>query len=66
MDSNSNLGVSGLLSFAAAPISSPDGGTWVGLGADGTFAEGISQSMTGLVFGKTYIVSWYLERAPRI
>ena len=59
MDANSNLGIPGLQSFAAAPSASPDGGTWVGLGADGTFFNAISQSMTGLLVGQSYVVSWY-------
>ena len=58
MDTTSNVGVSGWLSFGVAPTASPDGGTWVGLGIDGGYIEQFGQSLKGLTIGQTYTVSW--------
>ena len=58
MDQTSNVGVSGWLSFGVAPTASPDGGTWVGLGINGSYIEQFGQSLNGLTVGQTYTVSW--------
>lgn len=58
MDPTSNVGVSGWLSFGVAPTASPDGGTWVGLGVDGSYIEQFGQTLSGLTIGQTYTVSW--------
>ena len=58
MDTTSNVGVSGWLSFGVAPTASPDGGTWVGLGAKSDYIESIGQTLSGLNVGQTYTVSW--------
>ncbi len=58
MDTTSNVGVSGWLSFGVAPTASPDGGTWVGLGAKSDYIESIGQTLSGLSVGQTYTVSW--------
>lgn len=58
MDPTSNVGVSGWLSFGVAPTVSPDGGTWVGLGIDGSYIERFGQTLSGLTIGQTYTVSW--------
>jgi len=58
MDPTSNVGVSGWLSFGVAPTVSPDGGTWVGLGIDGSYIERFGQTLSGLTVGQTYTVSW--------
>lgn len=58
VDPTSNVGVSGWLSFGVAPTASPDGGTWVGLGINGSYIEQFGQSLSGLTIGKTYTVSW--------
>lgn len=58
MDTTSNVGVSGLLSFGVAPTVSPDGGTWVGLGISGDYIEQFGQTLSGLAVGQTYTVSW--------
>lgn len=58
MDPTSNVGVSGWLSFGVAPTASPDGGTWVGLGINGSYIESFGQSLSGLTVGQTYTVSW--------
>lgn len=58
MDPTSNVGVSGWLSFGVAPTVSPDGGTWVGLGINGSYIESFGQSLNGLTVGQTYTVSW--------
>lgn len=59
MDESNNVGVPGLQSFVAAPEVSPDGGTWVGIGADGSFSESFAQTVTGLIVGVEYTLSWY-------
>lgn len=58
LDPTSNVGVSGWLSFGVAPTVSPDGGTWVGLGIDGSYIEQFGQTLKGLTVGQTYTVSW--------
>jgi hypothetical protein len=46
--------------FGVAPSGpSPDGGTWVGLGRNGSFVETFGQTMTGLTIGEAYNISWY-------
>ena len=58
LDTTSNVGVSGWLSFGVAPTASPDGGTWVGLGISGDYVEQFGQTLNGLAVGQTYTVSW--------
>ena len=39
---------------------SPDGGTWVGVGREGTdFQESFGQLVTGFTIGKQYKLSWF-------
>lgn len=61
MDETSNVGIPGALDFVALPIGpSPDGGTWVGLGREGTsFVERFGQSIGGFTVGAQYVLSWY-------
>jgi len=60
MNGANNVGVTGALDFAVAPASaSPDGGTWVGLGINGTYVERFGQVISGLSVGQTYTVSWF-------
>lgn len=59
MDENNNVGVSGLGGFGATPSPSPDGGTWVGIGANTGFVETFSQLVSGLTIGQQYNVSWF-------
>lgn len=58
MDAHNNVGVVGQLRFGATPTASPDGGTWVGLGAYGSYMERFGQTLTGLQVGQQYTVSW--------
>lgn len=58
MDANNNVGVAGQQRFGASPTVSTDGGTWVGLGAYGSYMERIGQTLTGLQIGQQYTVSW--------
>lgn len=58
MNALNNVGVSGLLDFGATPSASPDGGTWVGIGSDVSFVERFGQTLSGLVVGTTYVLSW--------
>ena len=60
-DINSNVGIPNNLDFGATPSPSPDGGTWVGIGANGLvgFIERFGQTMTGLTVGQMYSVSWF-------
>lgn len=59
MDAANNAGVNGLQFFGAAPEASPDGGTWVGLGArTGDYMEAFGQWVDNLVIGQTYSLSW--------
>ncbi len=59
MDALNNVGQIGTTRFGAAPAASPDGGTWVGLGADVDFIERFGQTLTGLTVGQAYTVSWF-------
>ena len=60
MNGANNVGVTGALDFAVAPASaSPDGGTWVGLGINGSYVERFGQVISGLSVGQTYTVSWF-------
>lgn len=47
--------------FPVTPSASPDGGSWVGIGADlGTnFAERFGQTISGFTVGAVYRVAWY-------
>ena len=59
MDAANNAGVAGLQFFGATPEASPDGGTWVGLGArTGSYMESFGQWVDNLVIGQTYTLSW--------
>jgi hypothetical protein len=59
MDGANNAGVSGLQYFGATPEASPDGGTWVGLGArTGSYMEEFGQWVDNLVIGQAYTLSW--------
>ncbi len=59
MDGGNNVGVRGATDFAVAPGASPDGGTWVGLGINGSYVERFGQVLNGLTIGQTYTVSWF-------
>lgn len=59
MDDQNNVGVPGLQSFAATPSATPDGGTWVGLGANIDYVERFGQWLSNLTIGQTYTVSWF-------
>ena len=60
MDENNNVGVGTGAPFGIAPSGpSPDGGTWVGFAADGSFREIFGQTVTGLTVGEEYEISWY-------
>lgn len=59
MDGGNNVGVGGATDFAVAPNASPDGGTWVGLGINGSYVERFGQVLNGLAIGQTYTVSWF-------
>lgn len=58
MDAANNVGVAGQLRFGATPTVSTDGGTWVGLGAYGSYMERFGQTLSGLQVGQQYTVSW--------
>lgn len=59
MDENNNLGLP-FNTFQATPSPSPDGGTWVGMGADGvSIFESLGQTVSGFSIGTSYDVSWY-------
>jgi len=60
MDENNNVGISGLGDFAAAPSTSPDGGTWVGFADDPqtSFQETFGQLVSGFAIGTSYTVNW--------
>lgn len=45
--------------FVANPGDSPDGGTWAGVFADGSYFEALSQTITDFVIGTTYSLSWF-------
>ena len=60
MDGGNNVGVAGATDFGVAPASaSPDGGTWVGIGMNGSYVERFGQTLSGLSIGQTYTVSWF-------
>jgi len=59
MDALDNIGMANVLRFGATPNASPDGGTWVGLGADTNYTERFGQVLNGLTVGQSYTVSWY-------
>jgi hypothetical protein len=59
MDAGNNVGVPGLQDFGVLPSASPDGGTWVGMGASQGFIETFGQTLTGLSTGVSYTISWY-------
>ena len=62
MDASNNMGVSGFQYFGANPSASPDGGTWVGLAYNAgiNYVEQMGQTLTGLVVGQSYTVSWFV------
>lgn len=58
MDETNNVGA--FVPFGATPSGpSPDGGTWVGFAAAGSFYESFGQTVTGLSVGTGYDLSWY-------
>jgi hypothetical protein len=60
MDENNNVGIPGLMDFGVPPAGpSPDGGTWVGIGADVGFIETFAQTVSGFTVGAQYALSWY-------
>ena len=59
MDAKDNIGMANVLRFGATPDASPDGGTWVGLGADTNYTERFGQVLNNLTIGQSYTVSWY-------
>lgn len=59
VDGQNNVGVDGAVDFGVAPSASPDGGTWVGLGINGSYVERFGQVLSGLSVGQTYTVSWF-------
>lgn len=59
LDGGNNVGVTGATDFGVAPTASPDGGTWVGLGINGSYVERFGQVLNGLSVGQTYTVSWF-------
>ncbi|WP_338440479.1 PEP-CTERM sorting domain-containing protein [uncultured Aquabacterium sp.] len=59
LDGANNVGVAGATDFGVAPTASPDGGTWVGLGINGSYVERFGQILHGLSVGQTYTVSWF-------
>lgn len=59
MDQDHNVGITNV-PFVAAPVGpSPDGGTWVGFGRADGLVESFAQTVSGLVIGNTYTLSWY-------
>lgn len=59
VDGANNVGVPGATDFGVTPTASPDGGTWVGLGINGSYVERFVQVLGGLTIGQTYTVSWF-------
>ncbi|WP_136439596.1 VPLPA-CTERM sorting domain-containing protein [Pacificoceanicola onchidii] len=58
-DLSNNVGLSSI-GFNAPPSgASPDGGTWVGIGAATSFNEGFAQTISDFLAGATYSLSWY-------
>ena len=59
IDENNNVGFN-QNTFQATPSPSPDGGTWVGMAADGvSIFESFGQTVSGFNIGTSYDVSWY-------
>lgn len=59
MDENNNVGGANG-GFGATPTPSPNGGTWLGVGRDGTgFIERFGQTVSGFTVGQQYRLSWY-------
>lgn len=59
MDETHNTGIAGF-GFGAAASTSPDGGTWVGIGRNfGIVNENFYQAISGFEVGKEYTLSWY-------
>ena len=56
----------GATDFAVAPNASPDGGTWVGLGINGSYVERFGQVLNGLTIGQTYTVMWRHQDKPAL
>jgi hypothetical protein len=62
MDQFNNVGTPGVSSFGATPTASPNGGTWVGIGREGTgFIERFGQTVSGFSIGQSYTVSWFVS-----
>jgi hypothetical protein len=62
MDQFNNVGTPGVSSFGATPSASPNGGTWVGIGREGTgFIERFGQTVSGFSIGQSYTVSWFVS-----
>lgn len=57
MDETHNVGTSSAL-FQATPSASSDGGTWVGLGRQGSFIESFGQTISDFSIGEAYELSW--------
>lgn len=60
-DTNDISSATGLANYdyAVTPVSSTNGGTWVGIGADGPgFWESFSQTVTGFIVGESYELNW--------
>lgn len=45
--------------YAVVASASPDGGSWIGLGADDSFFERFSQTVGGFTIGAQYRLTWY-------
>jgi hypothetical protein len=58
MDAMNNVGLTNIQRFGATPTASFNGGTWVGLGAYGSYMERFGQTLGGLTVGQQYTVSW--------
>lgn len=56
IDINNNVGCCSY--GTATPSESSDGGTWVGFARDGTFNETFGQTITDLIIGTTYEISF--------
>jgi hypothetical protein len=60
MNELNNVGVLGTTGFAATPSASPNGGSWVGVGADGSnLNESFAQTISDFSIGTLYTLSWY-------
>jgi hypothetical protein len=61
VDPTCNVGVPAL-DFSAPASSSPDGGTWLGLGRLGNgFIERFGQNVGGFTIGQSYTLSWHVS-----